>query len=232
MFHAGIRHRVRSFALSLSFLGAATVRHSSTAYLLRTPPSSAPREVPTPLVFVSSSSWDPHSKTGFGSLATMLTARGFTCLEIDLAPPERADTSDALMRHFEAELSSHIRLTMIPFAPIIFARGSGALIAQTYISSHPASGLLLISPPVSNATLKSSSEADGNAPLPTALPEFNFEPRFPCAILCTQQETKALAENRLWKDENVSKLIARNEQTLDGQEGFVKIEQWLDEVGV
>ncbi|KAH9836080.1 uncharacterized protein C8Q71DRAFT_760455 [Rhodofomes roseus] len=162
----------------------------------------------------------------------MFTTRGFTCLEVDLAPPEKAETSDALMQHYEAELSSHIRLTMIPFAPIIVARGSGALIAQTYISSHPASGLLLISPPVSNAALQSSSEAEDKTLLPTVLPEFNFEPRFPCAVLCTQREATAFTENRLWADENVSKLVTRDEQALDGQEGFVKIEQWLDEVGV
>lgn len=121
---------------------------------------------------------------------------------------------------------------MIPFAPVIFARGPGALIAQTYISSHPASGLLLISPPVSNDQLRDSSKAQGQTLLPTTLPEFDFEPKFPCAILCTQQETTALAENRLWKDDNVDKLVTRDEQAIDGQQGFVKIEQWLDEVGV
>lgn len=121
---------------------------------------------------------------------------------------------------------------MIPFAPVIFARGPGALIAQTYISSHPASGLLLVSPPVSNDKLRSSFESQGQTLLPTTLPEFDFEPKFPCAILCTQQEAVDLAGNRLWKDDNVDKLLTQDEQAMDGQEGFVKIEQWLDEVGV
>ena len=121
---------------------------------------------------------------------------------------------------------------MIPFAPVIFARGPGAIIAQTYISSHPASGLLLISPPVSNDNLRSTSEAQGHTLLPTALPEFNFEPKFPCAILCTQQESSELSNGRLWEDDNVDKLVTRDEHTIDGQEGFVKVEQWLDEVGV
>ena len=217
-------------------------------------------------------------------LATMLAARGFTCLEVDLASPEEPATSEALMQRFEEgecpsaylfygrlhdrgvrsgvvtialsqiprltssechyrfwhhthtmplpALTSHIRLTMIPFAPVIFARGPGALIAQTYISSHPASGLLLISPPVSNAHLRSTSEAKGQNLLPTHLPEFNFEPQFPCAILCTQQEAAALAGHRMWKDDHVDKLVTRDEKAIDGQEGLVKIEQWLDEVGV
>ncbi|KZT66237.1 hypothetical protein DAEQUDRAFT_474470 [Daedalea quercina L-15889] len=232
LYQASLRHQTRNIVFSLSILGATTVRHSSTAYLLRTPPPSAPREVPTPLVFVSSSSWDPRSQTGLRSLATMFTTRGFTCLEIDLATSKDTCTSAALMEHFRAELSSHIRLSMIPFAPVVIARGSGALIAQTYISSHPAFGLLLISPPVCNTNLNSSSNAQGRALLPTALPEFDFEPKFPCAILCTQQEATVLTENRLWKDGNVSKIITRDEHALDGQEGFVKVGQWLDEVGV
>lgn len=31
----------------------------------------------------------------------MFAARGFTCLEVDLAPPEGAVTSEAMMKHFE-----------------------------------------------------------------------------------------------------------------------------------
>jgi hypothetical protein len=34
---------------------------SVTAYTIRTPPASAPREVPTPLVFLSASAWDGTS---------------------------------------------------------------------------------------------------------------------------------------------------------------------------
>ena len=126
------------------------------------------------------------------------------------------------------ELASHIRLLMIPFAPIIVARGAGTLIAQTYISSYPASALLLISPPPSNSVLAASDKSL----LPTALPEFDFEPRFPVAIMATQQERSVLErENRLWKDPDVDKLVVRDETTLTGQEGLVKIEQWLDELG-
>ncbi|KAI9062065.1 hypothetical protein FKP32DRAFT_1612745 [Trametes sanguinea] len=206
-----------------------SARHSSsssTAYLLRTPPASAPREVPTPLVFVSSSSWDARSREGMSSFASWYAERGYTCLEIDLGKPADVSTSEALMSHYESELASHIRTLAIPFAPVIVSRAAGALIAQTYISSHPATGLLLVSPPPTNASVPQSL-------LPTPLTEFNFEPRFPCAIMCTEQERPMLEkEHRLWRDAGVDRIVVKDERALVGQEGVVKIEQWLDELGI
>ncbi len=122
------------------------------------------------------------------------------------------------------ELASHIRLLAIPFAPVIVARAGGTLIAQTYISSHPASALLLISPPPSNTAASQL--------LPTPLPEFNFEPKFPCAIMCTESEHATLEkDNRLWPDPNVDKMVVRDDAAFAEQEGLVKVEQWLDELG-
>ena len=59
---------------------------------------------------------------------------------------DRGELGPELTRRY-TELASHIRLLAIPFAPVIVARAGGTLIAQTYVSSHPASALLLISPP-------------------------------------------------------------------------------------
>ncbi|KAL6302659.1 hypothetical protein BKA93DRAFT_736241 [Sparassis latifolia] len=212
----------------LRLLRCSTSSSISTSYLLRSPPSSAPREVPTPLVFVSASRWDAASSSGMTEFASMLAERGFTCLEVDLAPPkDRQSNADTLMHYFETGecLSSHIRLCAIPFPPVIFARSFGSLIAQTYISSYPASGLLLISPPVSN-------EAVPSALLPSSLREFDFEPKFPCGILYAQGEMKRLEHNRLWGDPNVDRLMVKDTGAIDGREGQAKIEQWLDEIGV
>lgn len=41
------------------------LRFASTSFLLRVPSSNAPREVPTPLLFVSAGSWDKESTTGY-----------------------------------------------------------------------------------------------------------------------------------------------------------------------
>ena len=111
---------------------------------------------------------------------------------------------------------------------MIVARAGGTLIAQTYISSYPASALLLISPPPSNASLSASSTPS----LPTPLREFDFEPRFPVAIVCSKGERPTIErESRLWKDPNVDKIVVRDERAVAGQEGLVKIETWLDELG-
>ncbi|CDO71058.1 hypothetical protein BN946_scf184844.g62 [Trametes cinnabarina] len=160
------------------------------------------------------------------SFASWFAERGYTCLEIDLGKPVDVHTSEALMKHYEAELAFHIRTLAIPFAPVIVSRAAGTLIAQTYISSHPATALLLISPRPTTASMPQSL-------LPTPFPEFNFEPRFPCAIMCTEDEKLGLEkEHRLWNDSGVEKIVVKDERALVGQEGVVKIEQWLDELGI
>jgi pimeloyl-ACP methyl ester carboxylesterase len=107
---------------------------------------------------------------------------------------------------------------------VIIARSMGSLIAQTFVSSHPASGLVLISPPSSNS-------ADSvKALLPSPLPEFDFEPRFPISLVSTEEESDMLRKsNRLAQDADVDVLSVQN---VDSQEAFVRIEQWLDEVGI
>ena len=138
--------------------------------------------------------------------------------------------SPTLTFNCPTELASHIRLLAIPFAPVIVARAAGTLIAQTYISSYPASALLLISPPPSNSALAACDSH--RSLLPTALPEFDFEPRFPVAVLATEDERPVLEkESRLWKDPGVDKLVVGRETELMGQEGLARIEEWLDELG-
>jgi hypothetical protein len=104
---------------------------------------------------------------------------------------------------------------------VIFARSSASLIAQTYISSNPASGLFLISPPPSNSVSKII--------LPTPLKEYDFEPKFPMAVMASRQEMELYKESRLGRDPGVDKIEVEN---VEGQEAFVAIEQWLDELGI
>lgn len=137
-------------------------------------------------------------------------------------PEGIAADSKVLMHHFTSQLSSGIRLAAIPFPPVIFARSSACLIAQTYISSNTASGLFLISPPPSNSASK--------AFLPTPLQEFDFEPKFPIAIMASQQEMSVFKKgSRLGRDLGVDRIEIEN---AEGQKAFVAIEQWLDELGI
>ncbi|KAJ4486327.1 hypothetical protein J3R30DRAFT_1486007 [Lentinula aciculospora] len=195
-----------------------------SSFLIREPPSSAPRIVPTPLVFVSATQWDQSSRQGFTVLAQMYSEKGYICLDTDLALSADGNSAN-IMQDFESELKSVVRASFNPFPPVFFARGAACLITQTYISSNPASGLVLISPPSSNNSLLSKSL------LSHALPEFNFEPKFPIAIVDTPQGMANLqAQNfRLAKDDRVDRIAVN---ALEGQDAFVKIEQWMDEIGL
>ena len=114
---------------------------------------------------------------------------------------------------------------MTPFAPVFIARSSGCLVTQKYISSYPASGLILISPPLSNAELV-------NEKLPSDLDEFNFEPKFPIAIMDTPERIEELkAKNRLCREgSHFVDIVAVDK--LEGQPLFRAVEGWLDELGV
>lgn len=111
----------------------------------------------------------------------------------------------------------------MPFPPIIFARSLSCLIAQTYISSHPASGLFLISPPISNASVS-------KALLPSKLPEFNFEAKFPIAVMETERKMRLFrAQHRFGNDPGIDMVLVPD---LEDIHVLKAIEEWLDLVGV
>ncbi|KAK7465711.1 hypothetical protein VKT23_005682 [Stygiomarasmius scandens] len=218
-----LNRTLTSFAHRISAIIGAKRLYSS--HIIRNPSDSAPRIVPTPLTFVSATNWD-HSahRKGLSILAELYTAKGYTCLDVDLSlSPDATSTSPKLMEYFESELDSIVRMSFIPFPPVIIARGVACLITQTYISSHPASGLVLISPPPCNTMIPRNL-------LPTPLPEFDFEPKFPICVVATEEDMQILQRhNRLVKDQAADVIIVKN---VDGQEAFTKIEQWLDEIGI
>lgn len=114
---------------------------------------------------------------------------------------------------------------MTPFAPVFISRSAACLVTQKYISSYPASGLVLISPPTSNADLVGTK-------LPSELEEFIYEPKFPIAIIDTPERIEELkAKNRLCKEPNPFVDIIAVEK-LEGQPLFSAVEKWLDELGV
>ncbi|KAG8711701.1 hypothetical protein FRC08_015571 [Ceratobasidium sp. 394] len=157
----------------------------------------------------------------------MFAERGYSTLEIDLAPPTASEnaskTSQALLEHFTKDLRSHIRLAAIPFPPVIIARAGTCIVAQSYIESNLASGLVLIEPPVSNASCVPDL-------LPTPLDEFTFEPRFPIAVISSSDKVKESrivreGENSGWVDVLKVKNIAGSSPAMD-------IEKWLDSIGI
>ncbi|KAG1826122.1 uncharacterized protein BJ212DRAFT_1260035 [Suillus subaureus] len=212
---------------SLHFFRSATrialqVRRSST-FTVRNPSEHAPREVPTPLVLCSASHWDLGTRNNIPqSFASMLAEKGHTCIEVDFGPPGESEKS-AYYILSASELKVNLHLSGSAFPPVIFARGFASLIAQTYVSSHPAQGLFLISPPLSNASLFPSV-------LPTPLGEFDYELEFPVAVMARPTEMDQLRKySRLGQNELVD-LIERD--NLEGHDAFMRIEQWLDELGI
>ncbi|KAK0208591.1 hypothetical protein DFS33DRAFT_1380100 [Desarmillaria ectypa] len=200
------------------------VRRSLSTCRIREPPSHSSRIAPTSLVFVSASKWDPQALR-MPVHASFFLEKGFTCIEVDISPPDPfpSQNSANLTNYFEAELRSTMRLSMIPFPPVFFARHAASLIVQTYISSNPASAIVLFSPPASNAEVS-------QALLPTPLEEFNFEPHFPIAIVSDPAEMERLrAKNRLVQSPSVETIVTSD---VDGSEAFNCIERWFDTLGI
>lgn len=101
-------------------------------------------------------------------------------------------------------------------APVIFASGLASLVAQTYISSHPAMAMALFSPP---ARVSDVSFASGK------LPEFNYEPKFPIALVGSPE---GMAQHRLGQDPYVDRFAFE----VSSPEAVIALSEWLDECGV
>ena len=177
-------------------------------------------------------------------VTSMLVEKGHTCIEGDFGPPSEGEifsSSQNLMDRLSegmlflfvqgslvlilstSELKVNLRLSGSPFPPVIFARGFASLIAQTYVSSNPAQGLFLISPPLSNTSLFPGV-------LPTPLGEFDYELTFPVAVMARPAEMVQLRRHsRLAQDRFVDLIELSN---LEGRDAFLRIEQWLDELGI
>lgn len=105
------------------------------------------------------------------------------------------------------------------FPPLLFSKGRlECLLAQTYVSSNPLSGLVLISPPAEDSA------------------SFDFEPRFPTLIMSTSQTSQNLApDHRLLKDypDEVDHLaIVEGHSNMTDQTAFEKVKEWMDNNGL
>lgn len=163
---------------------------------------------------------------------------GFMCLDVNISIPEIPVNSIRLMKYFESgssrrharvidllkaieELVAALQEAQTTFPPVIFARQCAGLISQTYISSHPATAMILLSPPPSNADVSI---------LKSPLPEFNFEPLFPIALVAETADMQALKErSRLARDPGVDTFTV---SSLESESTAVKLSSWLDELGV
>lgn len=136
-------------------------------------------------------------------------------------------------RLIHTELAHQVRLLAIPFPPVIIAHSSSTLLSQAYISDNPASGIVLVSPPVDNASISSSPEPEDR------LPEFNYEPHFPVLVVASSELAEQLkANNRLVQD-FAPKGVGRGGKGVSFEEvqdptsecTRMTIERWMDRCG-
>ncbi|PWN51413.1 hypothetical protein IE53DRAFT_368078 [Violaceomyces palustris] len=175
-----------------------TVRPKSTISILKPDRESLERvrEVPTPVLFLSSQKWTGQADTQrLLDFASRLSKNGYESILLELDPDlDLASVKDSaeLMQIFEDDIRKTLKESPngLPFPPILISSGPEALIAQTYASSNPLTALQLIDPPISNKRLH------GDAPrlLPTPLNEFDFEIKFPVRVVWTAQEIQRQAE--------------------------------------
>ena len=164
----------------------------------------------------------------------MLNEKGFITLVLDITVSCASTPTEMLHRYTQGELirlqglpcyaltrpfielRSQVKYAMNPFAPVFIARSKSCLVTQNYISSYPASGLFLVSPP-----------------LPTeGCEEFTYEPEFPIAIMDTPERIEEQKKtNRLCKEGNPYVDIIPVEE-LEGQPLLNAVDNWLDELGV
>ncbi|KAJ1037814.1 hypothetical protein NDA11_000939 [Ustilago hordei] len=207
--------------------------------------SDAPREVPTPLLFLTASkwTWSPPAADAFSEWIKHFSQQGFRSLLLDLDPDQPiADFRDsaALMELFENDAIDTLRQAgETPFLPpIMITKGPAALIAQTYVSSRPLTALQLIDPPISNQYLRK----DRPELLPNDLAEFNFEATFPLRVLWSQAELQRQQDNSVpWyhvhrieheREEEADESLDRYTYVSEKQ-GAETTQEWLEgQVGV
>ncbi|GAK67075.1 uncharacterized protein PAN0_016d5301 [Moesziomyces antarcticus] len=207
--------------------------------------SSASREVPTPLLFLTASKWtsSPPAQAAFSEWIQHFSAQGYESLLLDLDPDQAVSElkdSTKLMQVFEKDAIDTLRQSgkTPPFPPIMITGGPASLIAQTYVSSRPLTALQLIDPPINNAYLRK----DRPELLPTELAEFDFEATFPVRVVWSDAELQRQQQQGVpWYD--VHRIEHEREEDADEsldrytfadiKQGAQGTQEWLEEeVGV
>jgi hypothetical protein len=220
------------------------LRHQSVLRVVQAA-SSAEREVPTPILFVTASKWSstPPAREAFSKWVDHFSSQGYQSLLLDLDPKQDlASVTDSteLMAVFEKEIVDTLQQAdqNPPFPPVLITKGPAALIAQTYVSSRPLTALQLIDPPITNNYLRN----DRPDLLPTELAEFDFEATFPVRVVWSQDELQRQQQESVpWYD--VHRIEHEREEDADEsleryvfvteEEGAKHTQEWLEEeVGV
>ena len=181
-----------------AFRAVGGVRLQSTLKAVA-PAHDAPREVPTPLLFLSVKRWAGSTiekyvftDSQYGPMIDKFRKAGLASLLLDIDVPEAKGIED-----LEEEIKRCLRspppnVGSSPFPPVLIARHASCILAEVYASSNPLSALQLVDPPL---TLHHATQR-----FPEAFPsepdvELNFEAHFPVRVTWTEEELAWHAEN-------------------------------------
>ena len=109
------------------------------------------------------------------------------------------------------ELVEALRRSETYFPPLLIASAADTLVVETYVSSHPLSGLILCGEPSSAAL--------------TPMPTFDYEPFFPLALARTAEA----AQHRLMRDypDEIDVLAFDSEKQMMSASGAKKALDWM-----
>ncbi|KAJ2961707.1 hypothetical protein NQZ79_g3055 [Umbelopsis isabellina] len=197
--------------------------------------SKASRKLPTPLVLLEGlgtpkdawkGTWqEKFSELGYTSTAVYLRAET-TGMEQSLGDVVRALSKD---------LAKCIKKDLSFFPPVIIANGVCTNVAERYIESHPATGLVLVEPATAEKIAQMALQE-----LPSsnyAMDECTYEPQFPILLIHDNQETSM--PHRLQADPNVDRVALDSgvnpNDYIDGKawkDAYQSTVDWLDEMGM
>ncbi|GAA5835630.1 hypothetical protein JCM11251_002982 [Rhodosporidiobolus azoricus] len=206
--------------------------HRSLSTVRVVAPSSK-RELALPLAFVSVKGWDKEGLLGWESWTKAFSQKGYSSLLCEVDPMHavaRLGSPSLILAALEREL---VRLLQdpahsSPFPPLLFTHGPSSLLAETYVSSHPLSGLCLVSP-----TPASSAHAILPHMFQPPLDEFNYEPGFPIAVV--DQGGRTAKEHRLareFAEEEDDEALVRIIDARRDDQGWQEVQDWMDENGL
>ncbi|GAA5857536.1 hypothetical protein JCM8547_009327 [Rhodosporidiobolus lusitaniae] len=219
----------------LPFRGPIMPLHARVLSTVRVVAPSSDRHLALPLAFLSCTALDGKAPPRWNDWIRSFASRGYQSLLVEVDPvdlPAQGGSPSALLAFLESELVRLLRdpAHSSPFPPLLFAHGATALLAETYVSSHPLSGLCLVSPlPASSAQEKLPEVF--KAPLA----EFNYEPGFPIAVVQEKGKVGEAGEHRLLREfaeeDNEDALVRRIEGGLD-ERMWKSVQEWMDENGL
>ncbi|ORY92600.1 hypothetical protein BCR35DRAFT_327722 [Leucosporidium creatinivorum] len=194
-------------------------------------PNPTVRNLALPLAFLSVKGWDNKGLEGWNTWTRLFSQAGYASLLIQLDPHSTTGpthTSQALLASLEADLHSLLTSPSqgSPFPPLLFSSSFSTLLSQTYVSSHPLSGLFLHTPP-------SPPSAHSLQPsiFKSELKEFTYEPNFPIGVMDSMAQFEASRLGSEFGEEGEDGWLARVEGQRDEQ-GWEKAMEWMDENGL